>query len=53
MSNLQSRLIASTLGMLSGAILCTTDHVDVNIGLAILIVSAVLFIVEYFRSQKN
>ena len=52
MTNLQARLIASALGLMAGAILCTTDRVDINVGLAILIVSAVLFVVEYFRIQK-
>ena len=53
MTNLQSRLIASAIGMLTGAILCSTDRVDINIGLTILIISAILFAFEYFRSQNG
>lgn len=52
MTNAQARLIASAIGLLAGSILCTTDNVEINIGLAILIVSAVLFVVEFFRLQK-
>lgn len=52
MTNAQTRLMASAVGLLAGSILCTTDNVDINIGLAILIVSAVLFVVEFFRLQK-
>jgi hypothetical protein len=52
MTNLQTRLIASALGMLAGAILCSTERVDVNVGLTLLILSATLFAVNYYRSQK-
>jgi len=52
MSNSQTRLISSAVGLLAGSILCTTDNVNINVGLAILIISAVLFTVEYFRLQK-
>lgn len=52
MTNAQSRLIASAIGLLAGAILSTTDNVNINFGLAIMIVCSALFIVEYFRLQK-
>jgi len=52
MTNSQTRLIASAIGLLAGSILCTTDNVNINFGLAILIVSACLFVVEFFRLQK-
>jgi hypothetical protein len=52
MTNSQTRLIASAIGMLAGSILCTTDNVEINFGLAILFVSTVLFVVEFFRLQK-
>lgn len=52
MTNSQTRLIASAIGMLAGSILCTTNNVDINFGLAILFVSTVLFVVEFFRLQK-
>ncbi|HKZ44035.1 MAG TPA: hypothetical protein VJZ78_03250 [Anaerolineales bacterium] len=52
MTDLQTRLLSSALGMIAGAILCTTDNVNINIGLGILIVCTVLFVFEYFRAQK-
>lgn len=52
MTNAQTRLIASAIGLLAGSTLCTTDNVNINFGLAILFVSAVLFVVEFFRIQK-
>jgi len=52
MTNSQTRLMASAVALLAGSILCTTDNVDINVGLAILIVSAALFVVEFFRLQK-
>jgi len=52
MTNLQVRLLASALGLVAGAIVSTTDRVDVNVGLVILIICSILFLVEYFRSQK-
>lgn len=52
MSNAQTRLLASSIGLLAGSILCTTDNVNINFGLAILIVSSALFVVEFFRLQK-
>jgi hypothetical protein len=51
-SNVQARLIASGLGLVAGAILCTTNNVQVNTGLGVLIISAGLFVVEYVRAQK-
>lgn len=53
MTNIQVRLISAALGLIAGAIVSTTDRVDVNIGLAIIIICGVLFLVEYFRAQKN
>jgi hypothetical protein len=51
-SNVQARLIASALGLVAGAILCTTSNVHASTGLGVLIVSAGLFVVEYIRAQK-
>jgi hypothetical protein len=52
MTNSQTRLIASAVGLMAGSILCTPDNVDINVGLAILFVCAALFVVEFFRLQK-
>ena len=52
MTNSQTRLIASALGLLAGSILTSTDNVNINFGLAILFVCSALFVVEFFRLQK-
>ena len=53
MTNDQTRMIATSIAMLSGAILCTTERIDINLGISILIIGAVLFVVEFFRLQKK
>jgi len=52
MTNSQVRLLASAIALLAGAVLATTGNIDVNVSIAIILISSVLFIVEYFRNQK-
>jgi hypothetical protein len=52
MSNAQVRLLASAIALLAGGILATTDNIDVNVSIAIILISAIIFIVEYWRLQK-
>ncbi len=52
MSNSQVRLLSSAIALLAGAVLATTGNIDVNVSIAIILISSVLFIVEYFRNQK-
>lgn len=52
MTNSHVRLISAAIGLLAGAILCTTSRVDINVSLGVLIASAILFVVEYFRLQR-
>ena len=53
MSNLHARLIGSALGFVAAAVLCTTNNVDANVAIGVLIVFAGLFIVDYIRAQKS
>ena len=53
MSNVQVRLIASAIVLLAGAVLANTDNIDVNVSLAIILVSVAVFATEYVRSQKQ
>lgn len=53
MSNGQARLIASAIALLAGGIIVNTENINVNIGIAIILVSAILFVVEYWRLQKT
>jgi hypothetical protein len=52
MSNAQVRLIASAIALLAGGIIANADNINVNVSIAIILVSAVIFIVEYWRCQK-
>jgi hypothetical protein len=52
MSNSQARLISSAVALLAGGVLANTTNIDVNVSIVIILVSSIIFIVEYFRNQK-
>jgi len=52
MNNQQVRLLASASAMIAGALAASTDNLNVNVGITIILVSSVLFLVEYVRSQR-
>jgi len=49
MSNSQVRLLSTAIALLAGGVIANTTNIDVNVSIAIILVSSVLFIVEYFR----
>ncbi len=53
MTNSQVRLLSSAIALLAGAVLANTYNIDVNVSIYIILISSVLFIVEYFRNQKS
>ena len=53
MTNTAGRLIAAAIAMVAGAIACSTENLDINIGIVILFVASALFVAEYFRAQKS
>ena len=53
MTDSQARLLASAVGLVAGAIAASTDNINVNIGLAIIIVSGAMFVAEYVRSRMT
>jgi hypothetical protein len=53
MTNSQIRLLSTAIALLAGAVLATTSNIDVNVSIAIILISSALFIVEYFRNQKT
>jgi hypothetical protein len=53
MTNSQTRLIAASIVMLAGAVAAGADNLDVNVGIAVIIVSGAIFIAEYIRSQRE
>ncbi len=52
MTNIQVRLLAAAIALLAGALAAGTDNLNINVGLAISIVSGAMFVVEYVRSQR-
>lgn len=52
MTNVQVRLLAPSIGLLAGAVAAGTDNLNVNVGIAIIIVSGAFFLAEYVRSQR-
>jgi len=49
MTNPLVRLLTSA--MIAGALASSPDNLNVNVGITIILVSGVLFLVEYVRSQ--
>lgn len=52
MSNSQVRLLSSAIALLAGGVISQTNNIDVNVGIAIILISSLLFVVDYFRNQK-
>ncbi len=52
MTNVQVRLLAAAIALLPGALAASTDNLNVNVGITIIIVSGVPFLVEYIRCQR-
>lgn len=53
MTNQQARLIGCAIAILGGAVAATTENLDINFSIAIMVISGTLFLAEYIRSQKN
>jgi len=53
MTNSQVRLLSSAIAMLAGGVIASTNNIDVNVSIVIILVSSAIFIVEYFRLQKS
>jgi hypothetical protein len=48
MSNQQVRLLVSALVIVGGAIAANANELDVNVGIVLILVGAVMLFVEYF-----
>ena len=53
MTNVQVRLLAAAIALLAGALAASTDNLDVNVGLVIILVSGAIFLAEYVRCQRS
>ena len=51
-TNVQVRLVASAIALIAGALAASTDNLDVNVGIAIIVVSGAIFLAEYVRSLR-
>jgi hypothetical protein len=45
-------LLAAAIALLAGAVAASTDNLDVNVGIVIILVSGAIFIAEYVRCQR-
>lgn len=52
MTNVQVRLLSASMALLAGAVAASTDNLNVNVGIVIILVSGAMFIAEYVRSQR-
>lgn len=53
MTNVQARLLAAGIALLAGAVAASTDNLDVNVGIVIILVSGAMFVAEYVRSHRK
>lgn len=53
MSNQQVRLLVSAFVILGGAIAANAREIDVNVGIFLILVGAVMLFVEYVRSLRS
>jgi hypothetical protein len=51
-TNVQVRLLAAAIGLVAGALAASTDNLNVNVGISIILVSGAIFLAEYVRCQK-
>ena len=52
MTNVQVRLLAAAIALIAGALAAGAEGLDINVGIAIIIVSGALFLAEYVRCQR-
>ncbi len=53
MTNSQMRMLASSIGMLAGAVAGLSDNLDVNVSIAVVLVTFVMLLAEYVRSLRT
>ena len=53
MTNVQVRLLAAAVALIAGTLAASTDNLNVNVGIAIILVSGALFLAEYVRCQRS
>ena len=51
MTNKQARLIGTAIALVGGGVAANAKGLDINVGIAIIVVTFVLFLAEYIRCQ--
>lgn len=51
MTDTQARMLGSAIVLVAGAIAASTDNLNVNIGIVIILISGAMFITEYVLSR--
>ena len=52
MTNVQVRFLGAAIALMAGALATTSDNLDVNVGIVIILVSGAIFLAEYIRCQR-
>jgi hypothetical protein len=53
MTNAQARLIGAAIALIGGAHAASTDNLNVNVGLVIIIISGAIFLFDSLRLSKG
>jgi ABC-type uncharacterized transport system permease subunit len=51
-TNSQTRMLASAIGLLAGAVAAQSDNFDVNVSIVIILLTGAMLIGEWFRSFR-
>lgn len=53
MTNAQTRMLAASIGLLTGAIASLSENLDVNLSIIIILLTGAMLIGEWFRSFRT
>lgn len=53
MSNAQTRFIGSAIAILAGGVTANATGLDVNVGLAIILIASAIFLADYVRLRSG
>ncbi|MDA1280777.1 MAG: hypothetical protein O3B95_12210 [Chloroflexi bacterium] len=52
MSNSQTRMLASAIGLLAGAVAAQSESLNINVSIVIILITGAMLVGEWFRSFK-
>jgi hypothetical protein len=53
MTNSQTRMIASSIGLLAGAVAGQTDNLNINVSIVIILITFAMLLGEFLRSFRT